>query len=280
MKKLGSILLIILLSPLLLLIFGIFLVSYLVLMPIERLRYHQTPFYKETNLKYRFLAMTNEILKVYHTSLKLGMDLNIRKTTNDFIYLVDQDGLNYIYPDIIGIKHVKDEWMIEKKEYIPLEEGLKQEASDYGFDDLTNVVFCIKKDFIQDIDEFNQTYQGKINYRIYKNTKEMIKSLKTNDVINNQELLLALPNRLYYLYVALIELIIGLISFILIYYPIDRLSPTDCMILMTTSFIAAIIHILGSGIFKFVKIKTPILFEMDLDILLGVMVAIGVFAWL
>lgn len=202
MKRFLSVLLIIVLSPVIVVVAVIGFFSYSLVMPFERYRYQRSQFYKTTQFKYKFLAMTNEVLRAYHTAIQLGLPIEVVKTKEDFVYLKDSQGMNYIFPDTTQLIFIKDQLFIKKnkKERIPFETGIQAEIESYGIKDINTVTLFIVKDSISNVEAFNAAYESKLNYKLYKSTKDIVEYMSNDTTIDQTSLRLALPNRLYHLY--------------------------------------------------------------------------------
>ncbi len=282
MKRILNILLIIILSPVILVVAVIGFFSYFFVMPFERYRYKNSHFFKTTQIKYKFLTMANEVLRTYHTTTQLGLPIEVIKTTEDFVYLKDDKGMNYIFPDTTQLIFIKDQLFIKKnnKERIPFETGIQAEIESYGIEDLNTVTLFIVKDSISDVEAFNAAYESKFNYKIYQSTKDIVEYLSMDSTIDPIKLRMALPNRLYLLYMALIEALIAGVAFYLFYNPVPRISNEDIFIILFVSIPAILIHILTSGIFKSIKKKFPKFMDIRWEFLAGFVIALAMFGWL
>ena len=98
--------------------------------------------------------------------------------------------------------------------------------------------------------------------------------------IDQTSLRMALPNRLYQLYIALIETFIAGISIYFFYNPVPRIDHGDIFIVLFVSIPAILIHILTSGIFKSIKKKFPKFMDTQWEFLAGFVIAIAMYVWL
>ncbi|MDY0278645.1 MAG: hypothetical protein RBQ97_11245 [Acholeplasma sp.] len=282
MKRILNVLLVIILSPVIAVVAVIGFFSYSLVMPFERYRYQRSQFYKTTQIKYKFLAMTNEVLRAYHTAIQLGLPIEVVKTKEDFVYLKDNQGMNYIFPDTTQLIFIKDQLFIKKnkKERIPFETGIQAEIESYGIKDINTVTLFIVKDSISNVEAFNKTYESKFSYKVYKSTKDIVEYLSKDSKIDLTSLRLALPNQLYLLYMALIEAIIAGVAIYFFYNPIPRISNEDIFIILFVSIPAILIHVLTSGIFKSIKKKFPKFMDTRWEFLAGFVIALAMYVWL
>jgi len=282
MKRILNVLLVIILSPVIVVVAVIGFFSYSFIMPFERFRYKRSQFYKTTQIKYKFLAMTNEVLRTYHTTIQLGLPVEVVKTKENFLYLKDSQGMNYIFPDTTQFIFIKDQLFIKKnkKERIPFETGIQAEIESYGIKDMNTVTLFIVKDSISNVEAFNAAYESKLNYKLYKSTKDIIEYLTKDSTIDPTSLRMALPNQLYLLYMALIEAIIAGVAIYFFYNPIPRISHGDIFIILFISIPAILIHVLTSGIFIYIKKKFPKFMDTQWEFLAGFVIAIAMYVWL
>lgn len=282
MKRILDVLLVIILSPVIVVVAVIGFFSYSLVMPFERFRYKRSQFYKTTQIKYKFLAMTNVVLRAYHTAIQLGLPVEVVKTKEDFVYLKDSQGMNYIFPDTTQLIFIKDQLFIKKnkKERIPFETGIQAEIESYGIKDINTVTLFIVKDSISNVEAFNAAYESKFNYKIYKSTKDIVEYLTKDSTIDPTSLRMALPNQLYLLYMALIEAIIAGFAIYFFYNPIPRIDHGDIFIILFISIPAILIHVLTSGIFKSIKKKFPKFMDTQWEFLAGFVIAIAMYVWL
>ncbi|MDX9807016.1 MAG: hypothetical protein RBS87_00470 [Acholeplasma sp.] len=282
MKRILNVLLVIILSPVIVVVAVIGFFSYSLVMPFERFRYKRSQFFKTTQIKYKFLAMSNEVLRTYHTAIQLGLPIEVVKTKEDYVYLNDNQGMNYIFPDTTQLIFIKDQLFIKKnkKERIPFETGIQAEIESYGIKDINTVTLFIVKDSISNVEAFNKTYESKFSYKVYKSTKDIVEYLSKDSKIDLTSLRLALPNRLYQLYIALIEAIIAGVAIYFFYNPIPRISNGDIFIILFVSIPAILIHVLTSGVFKSIKKKFPKFMDTRWEFLAGFVIALAMYAWL
>jgi hypothetical protein len=256
--------------------------SYSLVMPFERFRYKRSQFYKTTQIKYKFLAMSNEVLRTYHTTIRLGLPIEVMKTKEDFVYLKDSHGMNYIFPDTTQLILIKDQLFIKKnkKERIPFETGIQAEIESYGIKDLNTVTLFMVKESISNIEAFNAAYEAKFNYKIYQSTKDIVEYLSKDTTLDQTSIRMALPNRLYQLYIALIEALIAGVAIYFLYNPVPRISNGDIFIIIFVSIPAILIHVLTSGIFKSIKKKFPKFMDTRWEFLAGFVIALAMYVWL
>jgi hypothetical protein len=86
MKRILNVLLVIILSPVIVVVAVIGFFSYSLVMPFERYRYKRSQFYKATQIKYKFLAKSNQVLRAYHTAIQLGLPIEVVKTKEENVY--------------------------------------------------------------------------------------------------------------------------------------------------------------------------------------------------
>ncbi|MDG0888314.1 hypothetical protein [Paracholeplasma manati] len=282
MKNFSSILLLIVLSPLLAVILLIWLLGYLVVSPFERYRYKKSPFYQQTKLNYFLLAMTNEVLRTYHTALRLGIPIEVCKSEHDYVYLKDNQGMVYIFPDTTTLIYKKNQLFIKtnKKTLIPFETGIEDELKSYGITDLNEVTLLIHKDSISDKEAFHATYQSIFKYHIYSTTKDIIEIISKDQTMDVEELRMALPNKLYLFYFAFLELLMIISGAYFLNNPITRFTMEESIIILLLATPTMVIHILSSGIFKSIKLKYPKFMDIQWDFLFGAMLTILFFTWL
>lgn len=282
MKRILSVLLIIVLSPVIVVVAVIGFFSYSFVMPFERFRYKRSQFYKTTQIKYKFLAMTNEVLRAYHTAIQLGLPIEVVKTKEDYVYLKDNQGMNYIFPDTTQLIFIKDQLFIKKnkKERIPFETGIQAEIESYGIKDLNTVTLFMVKESISNEVAFNAAYESKVNYKLYKSTKDIVEYMSKDISIDQTSLRMALPNRLYQLYIALIESLIAGVAIYFFYNPVPRISNEDIFIILFVSIPSILIHVLTSGIFKSIKKKFPKFMDTRWEFLAGFVIALAMYVWL
>ncbi|MCV2231241.1 hypothetical protein N7548_00175 [Acholeplasma manati] len=282
MKNFSSILLLIVLSPLLAVILLIWLMGYLVVSPFERYRYKRSPFYQQTKLNYFLLAMTNEVLRTYHTALRLGLPIEVCKSEQDYVYLKDNQGMVYIFPDTTTLIYKKNQLFIRtaKKTLIPFETGIEDELKSYSITDIKEVTLLIHKDSISDKEAFHATYQSMFKYHIYSTTKDIIQFISKDQTMDVVELRMALPNKLFLFYFAFLELLMIISAVYFLNNPISRFSVEDSIIISLLATPIMLIHILSSGVFKRIKMKYPKFIDTQWDFLFGAMLVILFFAWL
>lgn len=94
--------------------------------------------------------MTNEVLRTYHTALKLGLRIEVCKSEQNYVYLKDNQGMVYIFPDTTTLIYKNNQLFIktDKKTLIPFETGIEDELKSYGITDLNEVTLLIHKDSI------------------------------------------------------------------------------------------------------------------------------------
>jgi len=282
MKKFISILFLIAVSPLLVVIFLCWSIGYICVMPFEKYRYKRSPFYQQTKLKYRLLAMTNEVLRTYHTVLKLRLPIEVCKSDQDYVYLKDNQGMVYFFPDTTTLIYKNHELFIRStnKTLIPFELGIEAELNSYNIKDLNEVTLLIHKDSISDIESFNTAYQSRFTYHIYQTTKDIIDFLSKDRPIDSVQMRMALPNKPYLLYFAFIELLMISAAIYFLNYPIARISNGDIIFVLLLTTPTMIIHVLSTGLFKSIKKKFPKFIDTPGDFLFGVMVVIACVVWL
>lgn len=282
MKKFLPILFLIAVSPLLLVISFFWLIGYICIMPFEKYRYQRSPFYQQTKLKYHSLAMINEVLRTYHTALKLGLPIEVCKSDQDYVYLKDDQGMVYIFPDTTTLIYKNHELFIRStnKTLIPFELGIEAELNSYNIKDLNEVTFLIHKDSISDKESFNTAYQSKFKYHIYHSTKDIIEFISKEKPIDSVHMRIALPNKPYLLYFAFIELLMISAAIYFFNYPIERISNEEIIIVLLLTTPTMIIHILSTGLFKSIKKKFPKFIDTPWDFLFGVMLVIAFVVWL
>ncbi len=281
MKRILSVLLIIVLSPVIVVVAVIGFFSYSFVMPFERYRYQRSQFYKTTQIKYKFLAMTNVVLRTYHTAVQLGLPIEVVKTKEDFVYLKDSQGMNYLFPDSFEFVYRKDQWLIkQKKTWMSFEQAVHNEIESYGLNDTNEVTLVILKDSISNVEAFNAAYESKVNYKLYKSTKDIVEYMSKDISIDQTSLRMALPNRLYQLYIALIEALIAGVAIYFFYNPVPRISNEDIFIVLFVCIPSILIHVLTSGIFKSIKKKFPKFMDTQWEFLAGFVIALAMYVWL
>ena len=282
MKHFLSVLFLIVLSPLLAVILLIWLLGYLVVSPFERYRYKKSPFYQQTKLNYFLLAMTNEVLRTYHTALRLGLPIELCKSEQDYVYLKDNQGMVYIFPDTTTLIYKKNQLLIktDQKTLIPFETGIEAELKSYGITDLKEVTLLIHKDSISDKEAFHAAYQSNLKYLIYSTTKDIIQYISKDQPMDVVELRMALPNKLYLLYFAFLELLMIMSAVYFLNNPITRFTMEDSIIILLLATPTMVIHILSSGVFKSIKKHFPKFMDIQWDFLFGAILTILFFTWL
>ena len=282
MKHFLYVLLLIVLSPILAVIMLIWLLGYLVVSPFERYRYKRSPFYQQTKLNYFLLAMTNEVLRTYHTALRLGIPIEVCKSEQDYVYLRDNQGMVYIFPDTTTLIYKKNQLFIktDKKTMIPFESGIEDELKSYGITDLNEVTLLIHKDSISDKEAFHAAYQSIFKYHIYSTTKDIIQFISKDQPMDVVELRMALPNKLYLFYFAFLELLMIISAIYFLNNPITRFTIEDSIIILLLATPTMVIHVLSSGIFKRIKFKYPKFMDIQWDFLFGAILTLLFIAWL
>lgn len=167
-----------------------------------------------------------------------------------------------------------------KKECIPFETWIQAEIVSYGIKDINTVTLFIVKDSISNVEAFNAAYESKVNYKLYKSTKDIVEYMSKDISIDQTSLRMALPNRLYQLHIALIEALIAGIAIYFFYNPNPRISHGDIFILLFISIPAILIHVLTSGIFKSIKMKFPKFMDTQWEFLAGFVIALAMYVWL
>ena len=140
MKRVLTILSIILLSPILL----IGLIVFILLMPIERFRYHRSFFYKDSQIKYQFLATQSMIYKTYVVLKQYDVPLSIIKDENGSLAIEHK---NHLYYELNGNIRYIDGWVINtgNKVSINLDDYVDTLLMKDVFKDKQGITFLIDK---------------------------------------------------------------------------------------------------------------------------------------
>ena len=167
-----------------------------------------------------------------------------------------------------------------KKERIPFETGIQAEIEPYSIKDINTVMLFIVKDSISNVEAFNAAYESKLNYKLYKSTKDIVEYISKDTTVDLTSIRMALPNRLYQLCIALIEALIAGVAIYFFYNPIPRIDHGDIFIILFVSIPTILIHVLTSGIFKCIKKKFPKFMDTQWEFLGGFVIALAMYVWL
>ena len=160
------------------------------------------------------------------------------------------------------------------------EQAVHNEIESYGLNDTNEVTLVILKDSISNVEAFNAAYESKVNYKLYKSTKDIVEYMSKDISIDQTSLRMALPNRLYQLYIALIEALIAGVAIYFFYNPVPRISNEDIFIVLFVCIPSILIHVLTSGIFKSIKKKFPKFMDTQWEFLAGFVIALAMYVWL
>ena len=247
MKRVLTILSIILLSPILL----IGLIVFILLMPIERFRYHRSFFYKDSQIKYQFLATQSMIYKAYVVSKQYDVPLSIIKDENGSLAIEHK---NHLYYELNGNIQYKDGWVINtgNKESMNLDDYVDTLLMKDVFKDKQAITFLIDKN-LMDMDKKEAFIEAtlKHDYVIVEQIETLVALLDTEGKITNVKVIYqSLPVYIHRVLIALIllvESIMLLISNQAIESLLRRITISTLLIIPLS---LSVIAILSSGLFK------------------------------
>ncbi|HKL47414.1 MAG TPA: hypothetical protein VJ878_02000 [Candidatus Izemoplasmatales bacterium] len=288
MKKILMILAYIIRIPLMMIGFIGFSIFYVLPAPLEILRFNRSRFHKDSKIKYKFGASYIDIFKIYNIFTKLGLSLNIKETSQGFVYFLYEGKISktLVFPAFTDLIYSKDQsaWhvQVEDGSYMSLNEAIQFELDQYGLDYTDDVILLVNHS-ITHMDEslFKDIYED-TGLLIYGHFIEIIETIdpEASTHIEEEDIERVYPVSL----TKLISAIGYIVLAFLIYQPFFTES-NPILIITGTVFYLVFLAMIGilineSYILKRKFIKFPTWF-IDLVTYIGLLAILtGLIQWL
>lgn len=264
--------------------FGIF---YIIPAPIEIMRFNRSRFHKDSKIKYKFGASYIDLFKIYNVFTKLGLSLNIKETSQGFVYFLYEGNTEktLVFPAFTDLIYSKDQsaWhvQVEDGSYMSLNEAIQFELDQYGLDYTDDVILLVNHS-ITHMDEslFKDIYED-TGLFIYGHFIDIIETIdpEVTTHIKENDIDRVYPLSLTKLISAIGYMILG----VLIYQPFFIESSPILVItglVFYTVFLVMIAILMNeSYILKRKFVKFPVWF-IDLVTYIGLLaILVGLFQW-